>query len=206
MNCGEAEILICDFADGTLDAAGTAKLQAHLAECPMCAELARDSAAALQFMERAAEVEPPPELITRILFEAPWARRKTETAASKWARALLSPILQPRFAMGFALTIISMSFLVQSVAPHQLRPSDLQPTKVWNALTLKVDLAWARTVKFYENLKVVYQVQTMLHEWQQQNEEQAPATGKPAGGATDDRKLPVKPPASPASGESGTPR
>ena len=33
---------------------------------------------------------------------------------------------------------------------------------------------WARTVKFYENLKIVYQIQTTLKEWQQQTEEQKP--------------------------------
>jgi len=55
---------------------------------------------------------------------------------------------------------------------------------------------------------VVYQVQTMLHEWQQQQSEEQPAAGgsKNSGGTTDDRKLPVKAPASPTSGESGTPR
>ncbi|HXS98446.1 MAG TPA: hypothetical protein VN736_27805 [Candidatus Limnocylindrales bacterium] len=205
MNCAEAEILICDYA--TLSPAERSELDRHLYECAACAELARDSAAALAFMERAELVEPPPELITRILFDAPWTKQKPETRAGKWFRALLSPILQPRFAMGFALTVISISFLVQSAVPHQLKPSDLEPAKVWNALTLKVDLAWARTVKFYENLKFVYQVQTMLREWQQQSEEQVPAGGaKPQGGATDERKLPVKPPASQTSGESGAPR
>ena len=53
-------------------------MERHLAECPACAELARDSAAAVAFMERAAEVEPPPELITRILFDAPWSKAKRE--------------------------------------------------------------------------------------------------------------------------------
>ncbi len=51
-------------------------MERHLAECPACAELARDSAAAVAFMERAAEVEPPPELMTRILFDAPWRKEK----------------------------------------------------------------------------------------------------------------------------------
>jgi hypothetical protein len=49
-------------------------------------------------------------------------------------------------------------------------------------------------VKYYDNLKVVYQIQTTLREWQQQNEEQqsAPAQETPGPG-TDDRKLPVRP-------------
>ncbi len=76
-------------------------MERHLAECPACAELARDSAAAVAFMERAADVEPPPELITRILFDAPWSKEKAgrKSAQAGWPR-ILSPILQPRFAMG----------------------------------------------------------------------------------------------------------
>jgi hypothetical protein len=207
MNCAEIEILICDLVDGTLDDTARAEVERHLANCPGCAALARDSAAAVAFMERAAVVEPPPELITRILFDAPWARQKSETRLGKWTRALLSPILQPRFAMGFALTMISISILVQSAVPHQLKASDLQPAKVWNALTDRVDRAWERSVKFYENLKVVYQVQTMLREWQQQQiEEQPPAGRGGRGGTTEQRKLPVNAPVSPSSGDNGTPK
>src|SRR5205807_6917955 len=66
MNCAELEALICDYVDGTLAPAQRTELESHLAECPACAELARDSAAAIAFIDRAADVEPPPELITRI--------------------------------------------------------------------------------------------------------------------------------------------
>ena len=72
MTCAEAEVLICDYA--SLPSAERFELERHLGECPACAELARDSAAALAFMERAADVEPPPELITKILFDAPWTK------------------------------------------------------------------------------------------------------------------------------------
>ncbi len=78
MNCADIEILICDYVDGTLDPAQKAELERHLSQCPACAELAQDSAAAVGFIERAADVEPPPELITRILFDAPWGKEKTD--------------------------------------------------------------------------------------------------------------------------------
>ena len=76
MNCAETEILICEYVEGGLAADLKSELERHFAACPACAELARDSAAGFAFMERAAEVEPPPELITRILFEAPWSKGK----------------------------------------------------------------------------------------------------------------------------------
>ena len=71
------------------------------------------------------------------------------------------------------------------------RPADLRPSEVWNGIATRAEYTWGRTVKFYENLKIVYQIQTTLKEWQQQSEEQKPVE-KP-----DERKLPVKTPAGP---------
>ena len=88
------------------------------------------------------------------------------------------------------MTILSLSMLTQFVAPmRQLKPSDLKPSAVWNGLTERADRAWARTVKYYENLKVVYQIQTLLRDWQQQVDEQNPAAPQTK---PDERKLPVK--------------
>ncbi len=108
-------------------------------------------------------------------------------------RAVLSPVLQPKLAMGIAMTMITLSFLWQYAVPRQLRPSDLQPTKVWAALEDRAYYAWGRTVKFYDNLKFVYQIQSMLRDLQQQDEEQQPkAAPKSQTRPTDERKLPVR--------------
>ena len=150
-------------------------------------------------MEKAADVEPSPELITKILFDAPWSKAHTKSKVRVWMRALLSPILQPKFAMGMAMTILSFSMLAKFVPVRQFTKEDLRPSQVWAGLEDRASRTWARTVKFYENLKFVYQVQTTLREWQQQDEERrTPAQPNP-GGPTDDRKIPVKspPPASP---------
>jgi len=42
MNCSEFEILLCDYVDGTLDAARKQALEAHQRGCAACAEFARD--------------------------------------------------------------------------------------------------------------------------------------------------------------------
>ncbi len=194
MNCGELEPLICDYVDGALDAGHRAEAERHLAECPACAELARDCADAVAFMGRAAEVEPPPELITKILFEAPWSSGKKRPAWRRWAEMIFSPILQPRFAMGMAMTILSLSMLYRFVAPSPLREKDLRPDRIFATLEDRAIRTWGRTVKFYDNLKFVYQIQTTLREWQDQQKEQQPAAA-PSGGETDERKLPVRTPA-----------
>jgi hypothetical protein len=190
MNCAELEILICDYVDGTLSAAQKAVVETHLKDCPACAELARDSAEAVAFMERASDVEPPPELITRILFDAPRVQAKIVKAEKGWLGRLVTPILQPRFVMGAAMTVLSFSMLSRFVPVRQLKPADLRPSEVWASLDDRSHRAWARTVKYYENLKVVYQIQTLLRDWQQQSEDRKPAA--PEQPKTDDRKLPVK--------------
>ena len=76
------------------------------------------------------------------------------------------------------------------VPMQQFRAADLRPSEVWASLDDRAHRAWARSVKYYENLKVVYQIQTLLRDWQQQAEDQK-AT-KPSEQKADDRKLPVK--------------
>jgi len=196
MTCAEIETLICDYAEGALAKEARATVEQHLSICSNCAELARDSAAALGFIERAAEFEPPPELMTRLLFEAPWVHHKTPASGvSNWFRRALHPVLQPRFAMGMAMTILSFAMLARFVAPsRQLRPADLAPARVWAGVEDHVYRGWQRTVKFYESIKVVYQIQSKLRDWQQQQEEEQ----KPAAGAgkanAEDHRLPAKSP------------
>jgi anti-sigma factor RsiW len=191
MNCAELEILICDYVDGTLPEAQKAVVESHLQECPACAALAHDSAEAVAFMERASDVEPPPELITRILYQAPRGPAVRSAGERGWLRRLFAPVLQPRFVMSAAMTVLSFSMFTRFVPVRQLKPSDLRPSEVWASLDDRSHRVWARTVKYYENLKVVYQIQTLLRDWQQQSEDRKPATPAPK---TDDRKLPVKTP------------
>jgi hypothetical protein len=86
--------------------------------------------------------------------------------------------------------------LWRSVGPAPLRARDLRPSRIWATLEDRGVYAWGRTVKFYENLKFVYEIQSTLHQWQrQQEEEQRPAAGQDNPGAnTDGRKLPVTSP------------
>jgi hypothetical protein len=192
MNCAEIEALICEYVEGTLSTAAKAKVNLHLSECPACRELARDSACAVAFIGRAAEVAPPPELVTRILFDAPWRKDKSAPKGLRGRLAgWISPVLQPKFVMGAAMTILSFSIFSQLPPVRQLRASDLEPKAVWRGLENRVLDAWDRTVKFYDNLKFVYQIQTTLREWQQQDEEQRPVKRQNSR-TTDEHKLPAK--------------
>lgn len=176
MNCADLEILLCDYVDGTLGADTRREVECHVAECARCAELARDVSATVEFIGRAEVVEPPPELLTRILFELPsahHARAHQPGAFRRFLHSWLQPVLQPRFAMGFAMTILSFSLLGKfaGISPRQLTLDDLRPAKVWQTVDDKAYRAWQRTVKFYENLRFVYEIQTQLRDWKQREQE-----------------------------------
>jgi anti-sigma factor RsiW len=170
MNCGEIEILLADFVDGNLHGEQQSAVETHLAGCVACAELARDSAAAVGFMERAAVVEAPPELVTRLLFEVTAGPSRaivkpslTRRLFGKW----LEPILEPRYAMSMAMTVLSfaMLFKVAGISPRQLTAADLDPVKVWTLAEDRATRVWNRGMKYYESLRVVFEIQSRLKEW-----------------------------------------
>ena len=173
MTCADFEILLCDYLDGTLDGPRRRELEEHRALCALCAEFAKDVAGAVAFMERVAEVEPPPELLTRITFEIPTGGGAPRKGLRAWLTGWLQPLLQPKFAMGMAMTILSFSMLgrLAGIEVRQLQPQDLHPASVWAAVDNRVYRTWERAVKYYENLRLVYEVQARLQEWTRQEEE-----------------------------------
>jgi len=168
VNCADVEVLLADYVDGTLPSEQNSALEVHLSECMACTELARDSAAAVAFMERAAVVQVPPELVTRILFELTAGSSRSVIRPSLVRRLFgrwLEPVLQPRFAMGMAMTVLSFAMIGRFTHVRQLTPADLDPVKVWTSAEDRVVRWYNRGVKYYESLRVVYEIQTRLKEW-----------------------------------------
>ncbi len=174
MTCADLEIKLCDYVDGILDGEPKAAVENHLAKCATCAELARDAKAAVAFMERVPEVEPPDELVTRLLFEAPTSRDRAHRGGIKnLLTRWVQPVLQPRFAMGMAMTILSFSLLGKfvGISDRTIEPSDLHPASIAATVEDRLHQGWDSVVKYYENLRVVFQIQDRLNEC---TEEQQP--------------------------------
>lgn len=185
MKCVELETLICDFVDGTLGAAERATVELHLEGCAACRELVEDSRAVLGFLERASEPEPPAELVNRILYEARQGHSAPvkKSGGRSWIGRLLEPVLQPKFAMGMAMTVLSFSMLARfaGIPVRPLKPSDLEPAKVWMSLEDKAYRTWERAKKYYESLRLVYEIQQTVRDWNETSETQASGAGQ--GGA-----------------------
>lgn len=190
MTCAELEILLADYVDGTLHADVRAALENHLTGCAACKQLAEDVAGVTAFFERVPAADPPAELMTRIMHHAPLGRqpvteRQPDDARPSWPQRLFSGFvhswLQPRYVMGMAMTILSFSMLARfaHIEPRQLRPSDLDPVKVWQGIDDHSHRLYDRAMKYYDNLRVVIEIQSRLREWTDQD----PSQNAPAGQA-----------------------
>jgi len=178
MKCAEFEVLLSDALDGAISGSDQARLDEHARVCPACAELAADCGAAIAFLAKTEVIEPPPALVERILAQAPVTpvQRPHHEHKSKWTAVFggwFGPLLQPRLAMGMAMTILSFSMVgrVLGLQERQLTMADLEPARVVATLDLKVHRAWDRAVKYYENVRLVYVIQSQLREWSAQEEE-----------------------------------
>jgi anti-sigma factor RsiW len=157
MRCAELEILLADYLDGAVSGVEKPAVEAHLAVCASCAELARDAGGAIAFMERAATVEPPPGMVARILADdrigprRSWAERLFGFVSQFVSRFVLRFVSQPRLAMSMAMVVLSIAML----------------GRMWGPAENQMHRAWDRTVKQYENLPLVSEIQSQLEDWTQ---------------------------------------
>ena len=109
--------------------------------------------------------------------------------------------------MGLSLTILFFGMMARcaGIPGRQLSPADLNPSRVWAGLEDRVQRGWERSVKFYENLRFVYQIQSRLREWREQQQDSTPPVETTAA-TSDERRLSVpsapqqKDPAQPGAG------
>ena len=199
MNCADVEILLCDYLDDTLAPERRAEFESHIGSCAMCAELTTDASAGLTFLEHVPDVQPPPELITRIMQQAPagpaWQRFLASLASGgaikKALHRILEPVRQPRYVYGAMMTILSLSMLTRcaGVPVREIKAEDLNPQRVWVSLETKVERIYDRSIKTYESMRVVYEVRQELRQWRDQQQEQD------AAAPVETRELPAKTPA-----------
>jgi len=126
------------------------------------------------------------KLVTKLLYEissGPSREYVKPSWVRRWFGRRLEPILQPRFAMGMAMTVLSFAMLgrFSGIEVRQLKPSDLDPVKVWMATEDRANRVWERAMKYYDGLKLVYEIRAQLREWSEDaNEAAQPGNPAPA--------------------------
>ncbi len=184
--CNQVETLLCDYLDGLLSAAEVAVLEEHVAGCSTCALTVADMRLAMRYAQEAGAVDVPVHLISRILEQttgqAPAGVPAWRHRLIGWWDGNVSPVvrsvLEPRFALGMAMTVISFSMVLSTAGfdVQRLEWSDLQPGNLKHNVTRRVALAGAWATRNYENLRVVYEIQTQLQVWR----DDSAATSTPA--------------------------
>jgi len=173
--CVEMEVLLGEYAEGVLAPPEAAAVETHLAGCARCAEMADAMRRALALFRRAPAVEPPPGLVAKILEQTTGRLTWREQVAS-WFRPALTltwrerlkvwyrPVLEPRLVLGLAMALISFSIVLRAggVEVRQLSLADLSPRQIYLAADRYAHQASARAVKYYSDLRIVYEIQTQL--------------------------------------------
>jgi hypothetical protein len=185
IDCAQFEVLLADYLDGTLPESERARVEKHVADCEHCRELLADVQGAVRFLGNREEIVPPPELITRIAYHAPTGRIRQPFERQSFMSRIISewlrPILQPRLAMGMAMTILSIAMLERctGVKMQHIQPEDLNPVRIWGGVEDKTVRLKDRAVKYYENLRWVYEIEVRLRELREQQDTVPPQDTQP---------------------------
>ena len=202
MQCHEFDSLVSDALDGILTGTQLDTFQAHARTCSACGPLLADVTAGRNWLKDLTEVEPPVSLVTKILASTTGVdtqRLGVNVPASQpgvswlekaqaWASQALQPIWgtvrQPRFAMSFGMAFFSLSVAlsVLGVKPADLRSVSLRPAAIRHTYYN----AEARVVRYYENIRLVYEVESRVRELKRNV---APAA-EPAPEKNNDKKDP----------------
>jgi Putative zinc-finger len=119
------------------------------------------------------------------------------TRLTQGFRSLGQTMLQPRLAMTAAMAFFSIALTLNltGVRITDLRPSDLKPSSIVRS----VSLAKARVVRYSDNLRVVYELQTRVRDLQSSSDDsrsgntQAPQNNPAAGQQPGDQNQNQKP-------------
>jgi len=178
MHCAEFEALLGDAVDQTLTGPKMESFQAHAHACSVCGPLFADALAGQNWLKSLAPVEPPPELVNNILADtigidtsrlrstgqlrASWSERLRESFGGFFA-PVTNVVRQPRFAMSFGMAFFSLSVGLSAagVKPTDLKHVDLRPS----AMVRTYYSTSARVVKYYENIRFVYEIESRVREF-----------------------------------------
>ena len=177
-NCEQIEERLSDYLDNLLSAGERAEFEHHAAGCARCAPLIARVGGIVRRVQSLPPVEVPSRLVSAILDQTIGPQRGWRHWLA-WAPTLL----QPRFAMGFATAAASLVilFYASGLSPAKIRKADLNPVNVYRSVNRQTHLVYARGVKYVNDLRVVYEIQSRLRPPESPVREETPAPAPPAG-------------------------
>jgi hypothetical protein len=196
IECSQFEALLSEAIDGKLSGSPreNESFEAHARVCAICGPLLADAVAGHQWLKSLEEVEPPPHLMNRILaatsgissarlHAATPDRRATGFGerARQWWDSFITPtaafVRQPRFVMSFGMIFFSFSLALSAagVKPADVAKIDLRPA----AIKRTYYTTQGKVVKFYENIRFVYEIESRVREFKRSTTPAEPGPEKP---------------------------
>ena len=188
MECTEFEALLSEALDGNGQLSGARKesFEAHRRVCAICGPMFAEVQAGRQWLRTLAveTIEPPTHLVHNILAATSGvvSRRPVATTAGErttpfgerareWWDSLFTPtaafVRQPRFVMSFGMIFFTFSLAlnVAGVKATDVAKVDLRPT----ALRHAYNDAQIKVVKYYDNIRFVYEIESKVRELKRAN-------------------------------------
>jgi hypothetical protein len=187
MQCADFDALLIEALDGTLAGPKLESFQAHARVCAVCGPLFAEADGGRRWLKSLAELEPPANLVHNILlattgyeservFVRPKGKASWTDAFTGWLRPVFAPVLsvgrQPRFAMSFGMAFFSLSISLSlaGVKVSDVRHVDLRPS----AIKRTYYETTGRVVKYYENIRFVYEIESRVREFKRVTAPPAP--------------------------------
>jgi hypothetical protein len=178
MQCAEFDALLIEALDETLTGSKLESFQAHARVCAVCGPLFAEADGGRRWLKSLAELEPPANLVHNILLATtgyeservavrPKGQASWTDAFTGWLRPVFAPVLsvgrQPRFAMSFGMAFFSLSISLSlaGVKVSDVRHMDMRPS----AIKLAYYETTGRVVKYYENIRFVYEIESRVREF-----------------------------------------
>jgi len=178
MQCNEFDLLIGDAIDGVLTGTELGRFQAHARICGVCGPMFAEAEAGRNWLKGLTEVEPPASLVNNILASTTGVDTQRLRVTARvpqprvsWlehVRASFSGVLepiwatvrQPRFAMSFGMAFFALSvgLTVAGVKPADISQISLRPAAIRHTYYN----TQARVVRYYDNIRLVYEVQAYV--------------------------------------------
>jgi hypothetical protein len=177
MECSEFEALLADALDNAIAADSRTAFDEHGRSCAVCGPMLAEALEGMVMVRGLAELEPPKNLVHNILAatsrKEATAEQIAEEAKLGWMDRLrrnMSPgvggLLHSRFAMSFAMAFFSLSITLTlaGVKITDVKNMVAHPSLLRKSVVLGYTNVEAKVTSYYENLRLVYQVQAKVRE------------------------------------------
>jgi hypothetical protein len=218
--CGQWETLLADALDGLLRAEDEATFSSHMASCAACTGLFEEARRGREWLEfLSAEPEVPGGLLDKILAQTgpgqtagfglvnednllpvtpggiPLGKGRPK-AVPAWQRpgfmGYVRRFAEPRLMMTAAMAFFSIALTLNltGVKISALRMSDLKPSALRSLVQRRLTMASTPIIRYYDNLRLVYEVQSRMRELRRNSEDNSQPKQKQPGGPGESKQAP----------------